>query len=395
MDWRTRIFLIFFSLLALPALGQGGVEVSLLTCAPGQESYSRYGHTALRVRDDSAHTDLVYNYGVFSFDKPHFVWRFILGETDYSVEAVPFKLFVPLYTQQGRFVEEQVLSLSDAEARAVRDAVAANVAEEGWTYRYNFLSDNCSTRPIKMVGEACGGLKLAPSRQHQTFRDIIHNHVGGSENWTSFGQDLILGADVDTMVSAEARLAFPLLAAEELADATVSDSLGHERPLVKATRTYPATAAALVEAATPWTPWVVAGLALLLALWLSVCDWRRGSLRWWSNAFDYVLLLVQGAAGCLVALLFFCSSHPAVGSNHLLVLLNPLPLLWLPLKTVRLGSRRRDWFLKCIEPILLLGYVLTIFLQKYPGPMHILALILLVRSLVHLTLRQNYEKSDT
>ena len=42
--------------------------VSVLTIMPGAPLYSAFGHTAIRVRDDSLGIDAVYNYGTFDFD---------------------------------------------------------------------------------------------------------------------------------------------------------------------------------------------------------------------------------------------------------------------------------------------------------------------------------------
>ncbi|MCF0160952.1 MAG: DUF4105 domain-containing protein, partial [Bacteroidaceae bacterium] len=50
------------------------VRVSLLTCSPSGEVYAQYGHTALRVQRESDSLDYAFNYGVFSFDQPNFMW---------------------------------------------------------------------------------------------------------------------------------------------------------------------------------------------------------------------------------------------------------------------------------------------------------------------------------
>jgi hypothetical protein len=70
---------ILLPLLMLPAalVMQAEVRVSLLTCEPGEETYEQYGHTAIRYEDSSRGMDVVFNYGMFSFNAPHFVWRFI------------------------------------------------------------------------------------------------------------------------------------------------------------------------------------------------------------------------------------------------------------------------------------------------------------------------------
>ena len=61
-----------------------------LTCGPGTETYSIYGHSALRIVIAEKNSDLVYNWGVFDFDTPNFAWKFAKGRLDYmlAVESV-------------------------------------------------------------------------------------------------------------------------------------------------------------------------------------------------------------------------------------------------------------------------------------------------------------------
>ena len=61
------------------------LKISLITCSPGTQVYELFGHTGLRVRDDARDIDVVFHYGVFSFDTPNFIYRFTKGETDYSI----------------------------------------------------------------------------------------------------------------------------------------------------------------------------------------------------------------------------------------------------------------------------------------------------------------------
>ena len=61
------------------------VRVSLLTCAAGGEIYSLFGHTAIRYENYTRGIDAVFNYGMFNFNAPNFIFRFALGETDYQL----------------------------------------------------------------------------------------------------------------------------------------------------------------------------------------------------------------------------------------------------------------------------------------------------------------------
>src|SRR5699024_474509 len=55
-------------------------QVSLLTCAPGEELYSSFGHNAVRLLDLDTGRDLVFNYGTFDFDTPNFYVKFARGK---------------------------------------------------------------------------------------------------------------------------------------------------------------------------------------------------------------------------------------------------------------------------------------------------------------------------
>ena len=64
-----------FFLLLLPtgqttANSNDSIRLSLLTCAPGEEIYSLFGHTAIRYENPSQGIDVVFNYGLFSFNTP-------------------------------------------------------------------------------------------------------------------------------------------------------------------------------------------------------------------------------------------------------------------------------------------------------------------------------------
>ena len=82
MKRLSIIFLVVWALIA--AVAAQSPAVSLLTCSPGSEVYEIYGHTAIRVVDARG-IDVVYNFGMFSFDEPGFVYRFVKGETDHFV----------------------------------------------------------------------------------------------------------------------------------------------------------------------------------------------------------------------------------------------------------------------------------------------------------------------
>ena len=132
------------------------VEYSLVTCSPHEEIYSLYGHTAIRMQDlhKSQSNDIVYNWGVFNFDAPHFVLRFVFGLTDYELEAASYDVFCKYYQYMGSSVTEQVLNLSSEEKVKLAQALAENCRPENKVYRYNYFYDNCSTRPRDIISRS-------------------------------------------------------------------------------------------------------------------------------------------------------------------------------------------------------------------------------------------------
>lgn len=355
------------------------LEVSLLTCSPGKASYELYGHTALRVRDLRDGSDWVFNYGMFDFHAPHFVWRFVLGQTDYYLGAVPFKRFVQSYLRQGRGIEAQVLALRSDEALRVWTALVRTASLEDWTYRYSFLYDNCTTRAVDVVERALDGRVEWPAADPaRTFRTIIHEFSASAAPWNSFGQDLLLGAEVDAPTGVREQMFSPVYAARFFDGAVVTRTDGSRRPLVARRYVVMQPASAPVSS-TGFGPLSAAVLLLVLTAGVAAWEQRRRKACLW---LDYPFMSLLGVAGCIVSLLFFCSEHPAVDSNCLIVLLNPLPLLYIPVKWRRERSGRPDRLYHAAMAVALAAYgvLAVVSPQRFPAALNALALLLLVRT---------------
>ena len=63
--------------------------------------------------------DQVINWGLFDFEAPNFVYRFVKGETDYMCGTVPADYFINSYLRDGRTVTEQILDLTPAQTDSV------------------------------------------------------------------------------------------------------------------------------------------------------------------------------------------------------------------------------------------------------------------------------------
>ncbi len=204
------IFFIFnFSfLIYTPAKAQDSsrLRISLLTCTPGEELYSTFGHSAYRVVDSNAVTDIVYNYGTFNFDDDGFYLKFVRGKLLYYVSAEYFADFKDLYQSTNRGITEQVLNLSAAEKITIRHFLNENLKEENKYYKYDFFFDNCTTR-----------LRDILKKQHDSsfcqkpvmpagsrFRQAIHQYLDkNGKDWSKLGIDILLGQPCDGVMTAE------------------------------------------------------------------------------------------------------------------------------------------------------------------------------------------------
>jgi len=302
---------------------EDSVRVSLVTFYPGSEPHNIWGHSEIRIQQGPV--DLYFNYGVFDFQAPAFMWRFMLGKTDYLCVPVP-QAYAKLGMEERRMVEQE-LNLPQDRAIMVRDFLWNNAQPENRTYRYKFLSDNCSTRPRDIIEMAAGQGLQYPAMQDSavTYRDILA-HYCRNYAWEKFGIDLVLGWDTDTVLDQRATMFIPMLLMDAVAGATVTTG-GTVMPLVKQT-TVPIDKSTdgNVRPPTPWfvSPIAVALLVLALTLIVTGRDWRRRDLTKW---FDSLLFTAGGLAGCILFFLIFFSTHEATSPNINIAWLHPLLLL--------------------------------------------------------------------
>ena len=298
------------------------VVVSLITCYPGQNIYELYGHTELRVRGKGY--DWVFNYGTFDFRAPNFIYRFVKGETDYMLAGYPSEYMYVGY--ENRKIVEQVLNLTPEQARAVSNALFNGAQPDNRTYRYNYVLDNCSTRPRDIVEAVVGeSLQYPPMPSGLTFRSMMHRY-NTNYAWQQFGIDLALGSGLDYELDARQQMFAPISLMQAFGGATIERG-GERVPLVTDTNTLnPGSDEGDILPPTPWYlhPMTLAVALLLAMAALSVRDVRRRkSTRW----VDSLLFGIAFLGGAVVAFLVFISTHEATSPNYNLLWLHPLHIV--------------------------------------------------------------------
>lgn len=375
-----RLFIGIFALIVSQlaySQDSDSIKVSLLTCAPGTEVYSLYGHTAIRYHDLRTGEDLAFNYGVFNFKKPFFSLRFLFGITDYELGVCPFKYFVYEYQRRGSQVTEQVINLTQEEKAAIYHALTENYRPENKEYRYNCFYDNCTTRARDMIERNIKGkIKYIYGNNPTTYREMLHQY-NEKYPWAAFGVDICLGFTADRPIDNHAQQFLPESMMLDAEKAQILDN-GIYRPLVKETLNAVNPGVQIVEQAFPFTPTECALTLLLLSIILMVIELRQKKVfRLW----DTLLMTLTGLAGILILALLF-SQHPTTSTNLQFLLLNPLPLFFI----YRLWRKPQDKRYWKISLVLIVLFLLGGAIQNYAEGMWIVAMALLTRCITHFKL---------
>ena len=299
------------------------IIVSLITYYPGEQIYELYGHSGLRVVLPDGR-GILYNYGIFDFGAPNFVYRFVKGETDYKVKG--YSDVYMLHGYSGRKVVEQVLNLSQEQALKTYEYLVENALPWNATYRYNYVLDNCSTRPRDIIEMATDGtLEYPAMRDTTTFRKMMHRY---NENyaWSRFGIDIALGEGLDYTLDYRKQMFVPMVLMEACAGATIMQA-GERVPLVKCTNIL--NEGSDTGSVLPPTPWWATPISVFVALFfvMALFTWRdikRGKVTRWVDSLLYGFLAIYGL---LLFFLIFISTHEATSPNWHGLWLNPFYLL--------------------------------------------------------------------
>lgn len=302
-------------------------EISLLTCSPGPEVYAKFGHSGIRVQDKINGYDFVFNWGIFSFNTENFYIKFIKGQTDYLLGVQQTADFLPQYKERNSVVWEHVLNLKPNEKKELIKLLLINYKPENREYRYNFVFDNCATRPRDILLNSIDGhIIFQNAYETKTYRHAIGDYIG-SDTWLRFGIDLIFGYQADKNMPQLQSMFLPEILKFELLNAKISNSaFRNERPLIKATNILVSSDEVETKEESDWNkPFnlfvIILIVIVLISVYELVLDKRYNTL------IDSLLLFITGAAGIIVFFLMFFSVHPLVKYNFNILWLNPLNVL--------------------------------------------------------------------
>jgi hypothetical protein len=304
------------------------IQVSLLTCTPGTELYSTFGHSALRIVDSTKGTDIIYNYGTFDFDDPKFYSKFVRGKLLYFVSVEQFQGFRASYEYEKRGITEQILYLScDKKAKLIA-ALEENAKEENKYYKYDFVRDNCTTRLRDIIEKfsdtpyVTRPLVIGTT----TFRKLIHSYLDKSgQYWSKLGIDILLGAPVDHKLSTKEIMFLPdyllrgfdsTMVAGYMTDSTMVPGymtyIGYQTSLVIGKKVI-LDSSLSPEMPSALSPLIIFSILFLLITALSFSRSRKIQIA--LNIFDKIFFFTCGILGMLILFMWFGTDHYTCHNN--------------------------------------------------------------------------------
>lgn len=297
------------------------VKISLLTCAPGEELYSTFGHTAIRVQDGNNGTDNVFNYGLFRFDDPNFYSKFIRGKLLYMLGVQPFEEFIYEYQATNRSVWEQEIALSFQQKQQVIRFLQHNLLPENCYYHYDFIYDNCATRARDVLLSQFPQYHLEKPflPEKHTARNLFYYYLDNGKNqaWSKLGIDILLGSGVDTTMNNYSGMFLP----EFLMKAF--DNISYQgKPIVLSTKLL--VQGDSIKASNYYAPLISISIFCMFIFFLYY--WKRKSV-FLVGLLDNSLLFITGILGCLLLFTWFGTDHQSLKENYNLLWAFPLNII--------------------------------------------------------------------
>jgi hypothetical protein len=356
-------------------------EISVLTCDAGNELYSTFGHSAIRIKDPSIQVDLIFNYGTFDFETPNFYLKFTQGKLDYMLSISPYRQYIQSYKREKRGVREQVLNLSREQKQNVYTYLLNNARPENKFYRYDFFFDNCATRVADVLAEATkenirfGSHEAGDS---STFRIMLLSYLQ-EKHWARFGINTLIGLPADQTVSPRQASFLPKYLEAVLSNSEIMKN-GQYEPLVKKNNLIYKPKEPALQESFFLSPRLVFWSLFLIVLLLSVYEYIRK--RHFAEL-DRILLFLTGLIGLLIVFMWFFTDHDAVVNNLNILWAMPLHVFAAFLITNKKAARLIKIYFG-INALVLISFLILFIFKTHCFDIAALplALILLFRSAV-------------
>jgi hypothetical protein len=353
-------------------------KVTLLTCSPGDELYSVFGHSAIRVKDPLLGLDTVFNYGTFDFSDPNFYTNFVRGKLNYVLSVAEYRHFEYDYFMEGRWIWEQELKINHREKQYLFDSLIINRLPENRYYLYDFFFDNCATRIRDIFVEAIDREIMFDYQvldQGQSFRELLMPYLT-EKPWARLGINLALGTPADKTATPWDYMFLPdhMMAVFEHARFKSGDDTSNFTPGSRVIL----EGNELPRARFPYAPLWIFLIVLLATITISYLDLQSKRLSWW---YDRLLFGSAGLLGLLITFLWFGTDHQVTVRNLNILWAHPFHLIiCLFLSDKRHRTLLRYYFGVNLGLLILLVLSWPVLPQALPWMIIPLIIALVVRS---------------
>jgi hypothetical protein len=306
---KKLLFLFFlFSTISFsqnPTLSDS-TEISVFTCGRGDQLYSTFGHTALRIKDTTNQLDVVFNYGAFDFRTENFYLKFLKGDLQYFVNVSSYDDFIYEYQMDRREVIEQKIDLSNEQKSELFQLLNQNLSSNERFYTYKFIDRNCTNMVSDKLNAILGNNTITKVDDKTiTYRELLYPYFD-DYFWYKLGINIVFGAKTDEKAE---KLFLPIELLNSLDQLKVNDKsiVTNKQTIVKQvenTKTFSFLNSIYV---------VIVFLAIVL-----VTNNKR-------IYFGYLFL--NGVLGLFLCFLGLYSQHEEVLWNYNALLFNPLFLI--------------------------------------------------------------------
>lgn len=360
------IFIFVLLISCSVSKGQGAdpahLRFSLITCGPGDELYSTWGHTAIRATDSATGMDIVFNYGTFDNSDPYFYIKFTRGIMRYALSVEQYTDFLQEYREDHRSVVAQALSLNNEQKKRLFDLLKANASEENRYYDYSFYEDNCTTRAKAIINKCTGDsivFKNILTGKAPTFRELFHINLDSYHQlWSEFGIDLLLGSNLDKQATSEQAMFLPDYLMKGFDSASVQKRVLVDKKTVILQGSPPPKSALSI------TP--VSVLLFLAVIFISMSFSNNRSAQKALEIMDAVLFILLGLLGILIVSLWACRVDAVCRNNW--------NVLWAwPTHAVVafLSGKRRPWVRTYFRIAALVAFLILLGWRMLPQQFNI------------------------
>ncbi len=349
--------------------------ISLLSCSPGLELYSLFGHSAIRVQDPSKEMDIVFNYGVFDFNTPNFYPKFVRGKLKYSLGISSFKRFKKAYQYNNQSVIEQELNLSAETKHQILRALEENYREENRYYTYDFLFKNCSTMIRDIIQkEIVGKLEYKDANQTSglSYRELLDLYMIETP-WIYTGIHLALGFSCDAKASNYQKMFLPDMLKAGFDHALITQNNETTKLVSKENVIIHERA---IQTPTPWYkhPLFIFGFISFIGLILTLSSIKSKKRL---VLLDVFVFGITSLFGFILIFLWGFTDHLAMRPNYNILWTLPTHL---PLITILFRKNRPSWVKSYFKyhSILILMLIAAWPILPQPFPYTILPVVVLI-----------------